>query len=527
MSATGLVGANGKQVFVSWRRGSKKKNSGRTKKALCENGAAEWNDLGEEPIKVTSTMTRDIKTHKFEEKMIGLSLKKLIQGGESNKTQSSSVAHIMLNLSDYANNDTNLTKFFPLQLKSRSRISKTSTQPKLEEKSNAQLEINITCKLEQTTLEESDKLENSENSEEVKDNNSNNNASPSDNNKNIQKVDTVAFGKPLLGQLIVHGSRKYIIPPVLSVLIEGVNLHGLTRQGIFRLSGRSAQVTEMIATLNDNPANLDLESCGPHELADCLKKYLRALPNSLLPDSFYEKALELGAEYEKIYESNKNTDEQNKQLNVKLGELLSTFPPANAAALRELCVLLYKIQEFCEENKMTTDNLAVVFAPTVIQKEFDDPTRFLLDNSKKVAIMKALILYSPFWMANENFSEIDEKLKKEEDSLPPEVRIHRVLERLAESEKEKEKLRNDIQSKQDQIECYELREFIYSTPSLLWNSSRSMWQAAIDIYDHWKQIPAFIPFNRPHLYAMIRGLQVLHRVSIFLFQPFKISDYKM
>ena len=33
---------NNKMIFVTWRRGSKKKNSGHSLKAMCVNGVADW-----------------------------------------------------------------------------------------------------------------------------------------------------------------------------------------------------------------------------------------------------------------------------------------------------------------------------------------------------------------------------------------------------------------------------------------------------------------------------------------------------
>jgi len=501
LSASGIPNADSKPIYVSWRRGSKKKNTGRTKKAICEHGEVEWSDLSEEPIRISCTMTKDPKTQRYEEKSIGFSIKKILNSVDSNK--SSAVGHIMMDLSEYAKGGYDETNSFPVVLKSRSHRNRSEGNVSAVKQSKpATLEINITCSIEQVVQESEPREEKMEESTDIQKNLSN--PSP---------TDTIAFGKPLLGQLIVSGVRKHTIPPVLSVLIRGVRENGLERQGIFRLSGRSAIVSEMIKTLNENPENLDLSTAGPHELADCLKKYLRNLPNSLLPDDHYDECLQLGEGFKRIFDSSKSSSEELAKLNEELSQFFGQLPPANAAALRELTKLLFEVQQHSEENKMHTENLATVFAPTIIQKEFDDPARFLIDNAAKVAFTTAMIMRAPQWVPNEDFSEVDAELQAAEDSLPPAVRVHRLTDRIKDQESKIKQLEGVISTRDRTIEGFELQEFVFCT-SNAWNVKRNLYQASIDIYDHLKELHAFSSFNSSFLYHTLRGLYLLHRVSI-------------
>jgi len=79
----------GQKVFVSWRRGIKKKNSGKSPKALCDaNGSAYWSSdpsvsVSHSPsdgytFEMICTIEQDIKSQSFEEKTIAISLKKLV-----------------------------------------------------------------------------------------------------------------------------------------------------------------------------------------------------------------------------------------------------------------------------------------------------------------------------------------------------------------------------------------------------------------------------------------------------------------
>merc|ERR1712137_470079 len=60
-------------IYISWRRGSKKENTGETQRAFCEGGKA---DLHESvPLRFSSTFTKSSKKQQFEEKTFSLALK--------------------------------------------------------------------------------------------------------------------------------------------------------------------------------------------------------------------------------------------------------------------------------------------------------------------------------------------------------------------------------------------------------------------------------------------------------------------
>jgi len=67
---TNLSEFNQKQVFLAWKRGSRK-NSGRVKDVLVINGEAMWN----ERITLKSTLFKDQESGRFDEKMLSIALK--------------------------------------------------------------------------------------------------------------------------------------------------------------------------------------------------------------------------------------------------------------------------------------------------------------------------------------------------------------------------------------------------------------------------------------------------------------------
>src|SRR3990167_3974370 len=115
--------SNGKQVYISWRRGSKKKNTGKTSKTLCQNGEAEWVDLNEEPIKLHCTLFKESKNKFFQQKTLALSVKKV-----SGDKKQSSIGHVILDLADFAADGTDITKYYPLTTRSSNQSHISSNQ---------------------------------------------------------------------------------------------------------------------------------------------------------------------------------------------------------------------------------------------------------------------------------------------------------------------------------------------------------------------------------------------------------------
>lgn len=111
-------------------------------------------------------------------------------------------------------------------------------------------------------------------------------------------TDNGIFGAPLeyaaqFGPLTPTGLR---IPDIVYKCFTEIVERGLTIQGIFRLSGAAAEVDELQREFNKPPSYgkyLDLSKYDIHAITGVLKRYLRSLPQPVIPHPYHERYLML------------------------------------------------------------------------------------------------------------------------------------------------------------------------------------------------------------------------------------------
>ncbi|KAI7879869.1 RhoGAP-domain-containing protein [Lichtheimia hyalospora FSU 10163] len=185
------------------------------------------------------------------------------------------------------------------------------------------------------------------------------------------------FGNDLGAQAAQEGRS---VPLIVQKCIEAVEARGMDYEGIYRKSGGAAQM-RAIQVAFDQGEDVDLADEDEYNdicaVTSVLKQYFRELPNPPLTFELYTNfidAVSLAAGPEK-------TD--------KFLELLSQLPKTNYDTLKMLIEHLQRVSQYSRENRMTSKNLALVFAPTLIRGE--DSSRELLDMSYTNALMEYLI----------------------------------------------------------------------------------------------------------------------------------------
>ncbi|NWW87588.1 RHG15 protein, partial [Rhynochetos jubatus] len=101
----------------------------------------------------------------------------------------------------------------------------------------------------------------------------------------------------------------------------------------------------------------DPEWSDIHVVTGALKLFFRELPEPLVPyrlfDSFME-AVKLPDPQEQVE---------------RLAELVQSLPPTNYATLRYLLAHLCQVMERVSVNRMTRQNIGIVFGPTLLRPE--------------------------------------------------------------------------------------------------------------------------------------------------------------
>ena len=85
------------------------------------------------------------------------------------------------------------------------------------------------------------------------------------------------------------------------------------------------------------------------------------------------------------------TDKDQPQRVQILGSLLNKLPEENQIILKYLCAFLARVVEFSSVNKMSKENLGIVFGPNLIRSRNQDASAIVTDNAIINEITKTFI----------------------------------------------------------------------------------------------------------------------------------------
>ncbi|KAI9479199.1 Rho GTPase-activating protein domain-containing protein, partial [Coemansia mojavensis] len=140
----------------------------------------------------------------------------------------------------------------------------------------------------------------------------------------------------------------------------------LTMEGVYRRSGSTMDIRDVHAVISrvgtatngqfsDSDATIAPDDTDVPSVTSVLKEYLRNLPDPLMTTDTYTlwvDAANKGSSAERIH---------------AYRTISALMPTAHAATLRFLMRHLKRIADHQHENKMTPNNLAVVFAPNILR----------------------------------------------------------------------------------------------------------------------------------------------------------------
>lgn len=150
-------------------------------------------------------------------------------------------------------------------------------------------------------------------------------------------------------------------------------------EGIYRKSGAASLVQVIRDEFEKTPFEYDLSDpdLDIHAVTSTLKQYFRKLPNPLITYDVYET----------IIDSQQITDDA-ARVNLLI-DCLSQLPRVHRDVLEFLMFHLKRVIERQDENLMTSQNIAVVFAPTIMRPE--SLAREMTDVQKKNEVLKFLV----------------------------------------------------------------------------------------------------------------------------------------
>ncbi|KAK0716919.1 hypothetical protein B0T26DRAFT_644849 [Lasiosphaeria miniovina] len=173
----------------------------------------------------------------------------------------------------------------------------------------------------------------------------------------------IAPSRPVFGLSL---SRLYerdglAVPMVVYQCIQAVDLFGLGVEGIYRLSGSVPHVNKLKTLFDTNSGSTNLDFRNPenffhdvNSVAGLLKQFFRDLTDPLLTQEHYAAFVEAA----------KNEDDILRR--DSLHAIINSLPDPNYATLRALTLHLHRVMDNSGTNRMSGQNLAIVFGPTLM-----------------------------------------------------------------------------------------------------------------------------------------------------------------
>lgn len=175
--------------------------------------------------------------------------------------------------------------------------------------------------------------------------------------------------------------RSLTMPRIFLALKKAVvDLGGLEKEGIFRISSDFSAIDQVYDKFR--VADFDVEINDPFVAANCMKKWMRELKQSLVPQKLIDQvvqALDIAA-------SDITTSQQ------KLKKVFEQLPSTNQLMIKGILRLMRDIsfQDNLVHTKMSMPNLAVVFGPSFLRADdIADPMRALklADSAQQLILM--------------------------------------------------------------------------------------------------------------------------------------------
>lgn len=184
----------------------------------------------------------------------------------------------------------------------------------------------------------------------------------------------IKFVKNLFGADLttVVKARNTPIPVVVEKCIKEIEHRGLEVEGLYRIAGLHDEVESIRMAFDKDGENTVISESkydDINSITSVLKLYFRLLPIPLITFEAYRI----------IIDTMKQDEPRSRTQIIKIKEGLSKLPPAHYQTLRFLLAHLNRVTEQKVTNMMGSDNLAIVFAPTLMRCPEPDPMMSLMN----------------------------------------------------------------------------------------------------------------------------------------------------
>lgn len=191
------------------------------------------------------------------------------------------------------------------------------------------------------------------------------------------------FGIDITAQFDVHMQPA---PTVVLKCIQAVESRGIHTEGIYRVSPSLALVNKLKAAFDKDAEAVDLNSAEPRVFSAALKLFLRELPTPIMTYDLYHDFIEAGkaSGYDAVFS--------------EVEPLLGRLPTHHRLTLDTILEHLAKVATYEPQNKMSIQNLALIFGPTLIRPPPENVSE-LVNNSEIHCKIVQVLIVKGHWVA--------------------------------------------------------------------------------------------------------------------------------
>ncbi|XP_041913326.1 rho GTPase-activating protein 45 isoform X3 [Alosa sapidissima] len=197
------------------------------------------------------------------------------------------------------------------------------------------------------------------------------------------------------------------IPFIVKKCICEIERRALRMKGIYRVNGVKTRVEKLCQAFENGKELVELSQSSPHDISNVLKLYLRQLPEPIMPFHLYNSLMGLAKENlqaeggeagkgPELKDLGSDTDPEVLAMVEKFKELLSDIPAPNHNTLRYIVRHLHRIAELEQDNKMSPNNLGIVFGPSLMRPRPSGATvslSSLVDYPYQARVVETLIVF--------------------------------------------------------------------------------------------------------------------------------------
>ncbi|XP_017356880.1 GEM-interacting protein isoform X2 [Cebus imitator] len=189
------------------------------------------------------------------------------------------------------------------------------------------------------------------------------------------------------------------VPFVVTRCTAEIEHRALDVQGIYRVSGSRVRVERLCQAFENGRALVELSGNSPHDVSSVLKRFLQELTDPVIPFHLYDAFISLAKTLHADPGDDRRTPSRSPEVIPSLKTLLAQLPHSNYNTLRHLVAHLFRVAARFMENKMSANNLGIVFGPTLLRPPDGPraagaiPVSCLLDSGHQAQLVEFLIVH--------------------------------------------------------------------------------------------------------------------------------------